>query len=168
MVNDILKVSNESMLVKFADDITVSVPVTDGVDHASTEVNNILEWSKHNSMTLNLDKTMEMVVKRKVDKPIPPPVCGIEQKPGLKLLGVHLSDNPNNWDKQFKHLMQKANSRMYILSEVCKNHGYGRDDLHLIFNSLIMLLFTYGIQVWGAASHSKYTSVTLTRFKPGL
>ena len=44
MVNDIIKVSNESMLVKFADDITVSVPVIDGVDHASTEVNNILDW----------------------------------------------------------------------------------------------------------------------------
>ena len=92
-------------------------------------------------MILTLDKTMEMVVKRKVDKRIPPPVCGIEQKPGLKLLGVHLSDNTNNWDKQFKHLMQKANSRMYIL-RVCKNHGYGRDDLHLLFNSLIMSLFT--------------------------
>ena len=44
MVNDIIKVSNESMLVKFADDITVSVPVIEGVDHASTEVNNILDW----------------------------------------------------------------------------------------------------------------------------
>ena len=52
------------MLVKFADDITVSHPVTDGVDHVSAEVNNILKCSKHNSMTLNLDKTMEMVVKR--------------------------------------------------------------------------------------------------------
>ena len=60
MVNDILKVSNKSMLVKFADDISVSVPVTDGVDHALTEVNNILEWSKHNSMTL------EMVVNEKL------------------------------------------------------------------------------------------------------
>ena len=38
--------------------------VTDGVDHVSAEVNNILKCSKHNSITLNLDKTMEMVVKR--------------------------------------------------------------------------------------------------------
>ena len=47
--------------------------------------------------------------------------------------------------------------RMHIL-RVCRSNGYSVFDLHYLFNSLIMLLFTYYIRVWGVAACTKYLS----------
>ena len=70
MVNDICAADEKnSLLVKFADDITVTVPVRNGKDSASLEVNNMKDWCKKNYMTLNLPKTWEMVIHGKTLKP---------------------------------------------------------------------------------------------------
>ena len=47
-----------NLLVKYADDITLSVPVISGaVDQSQAEVNNTQRWATENQMTLNLNKT---------------------------------------------------------------------------------------------------------------
>ena len=48
-----------------------------------------------------------------------------------------------------------ASSRMYILRE-CKSYGYSKDQLNNLFNLLVMSVFLYGIEVWGAAYQRKY------------
>ena len=55
--------SDSSTLVKFADDLTLSVLVKGIQDQAPQEVQNILTWTQDNLMTINLTKTKEMVVK---------------------------------------------------------------------------------------------------------
>ena len=74
-----------------------------------------------------------------------------------KLLGVTFQDTPTNWDKHFDDLMERALKRMHIL-RVCRSNGYSVFDLHYLFNSLIMSLFTYCIRVWGVAACTKYLS----------
>ena len=57
----------KTLLIKYADDITASVPVTTGpnlTDSSHYEVENIKRWADKNLMTLNM-KTFEMVVKGK-------------------------------------------------------------------------------------------------------
>ena len=72
MLNDIQAVdSDSSTLVKFADDLTESVLVKGIQDQAPQEVQNILSWTQDNLMTINLTKTKEMVVKGKVEGPLP-------------------------------------------------------------------------------------------------
>ena len=44
---------------------------------------------------------------------------------------------------------------MYIL-RVCKSYGYSKDQLNNLFNSLVMSIFLYGIEVWGAAYQRQY------------
>ena len=61
MVNDIKSVDGDNLLVKFADDITVSAPVKNGKDTALTEVTNIKDWANENRMIVNISKTWEMV-----------------------------------------------------------------------------------------------------------
>ena len=57
MVNDIIiKDSYRNLLVKFADDITVSAPVKLSSDSASMEVKNIENWAMDNRMSLNMSK----------------------------------------------------------------------------------------------------------------
>jgi len=53
-------VNNISNNSKYADDINLIVPQHCDVDLAA-EFDNILRWAKHNKMTVNLNKTNEIV-----------------------------------------------------------------------------------------------------------
>ena len=52
-------------------------------------------------------------------------------------------------------MLSKASSRHYIL-RVCKYYGYSKEELTILFDSLIMSLFTYAIEVWACAYDGKY------------
>jgi hypothetical protein len=156
MVNDInLENLDRNLLTKFADDLTVSAPVTNTGDSAASEVRNIKGWASENRMDINMSKTWEMVVRRKSTKPLPLQLDGIERKKWLKLLGMTFQDDPCCWDLQVDSLLSKAASRMYIL-RVCRWYGYTKENLNLLFETLILSLFHYGIEVWGSASQKKY------------
>ena len=61
MVNDIAAVSPmNNLLVKYADDITISVPVRQSTDTAAAEVEFMKKWADINEMSLNFTKTWEM------------------------------------------------------------------------------------------------------------
>ena len=99
MVNDIqLADPRRNLLVKFADDITISVPVSqESTDVTINVVNSIRDWAASNRMTLNLSKTWEMLIHGKTTKPNPQPVPGIERKSWLKLLGIIFIENSKRY-----------------------------------------------------------------------
>ena len=144
MVNGILALHpSQNVFVKYADDLTLSIPVGDGYDDNSDgEVQNIAEWADNN----RLDKTWEMVLNGKSSKPLPDPIQEIKRRDWLKLLGVTFQDKPCDWDKHFQYMISKACGRLYIL-RACKFYGYSKEDLHLLFNSLIMSVFYFAIEV---------------------
>ncbi|CAB3985674.1 Hypothetical predicted protein [Paramuricea clavata] len=95
MVNDIeAKHPQTNSLVKFADDLTVSVPVTSSGDSALDEVTNIESWASNNRMKLNFKKTWEMLLCTRSPAIPPPLINGIRRKKWLKLLGVTFQENP--------------------------------------------------------------------------
>ena len=51
-------------------------------------------------------------------------------------------------------LLRKGSCRLYIL-RVCEYSGYPKEQLTKLFDLLIMSLFLYGIEIWGAASISR-------------
>ena len=156
MVNDIKpKDPENNMLVKFADDMTVRAPVKTSGDTASNEVKNISDWANENRMILNFSKTWEIVISKGSLKQLPPPIDGIRRKKWMKLLGVKFQDDPCCWDLHVDELLSKASGRMYIL-RVCKSYGYASDQLTKLFETLILSLFTYAIEVWGSALLKKY------------
>ena len=64
MVNDIGPTSQNTLMTKYADDITCSIPVGPYVnDRASEEVENTTAWAEENLMKLNLSKTKELVIR---------------------------------------------------------------------------------------------------------
>ena len=72
MLNDIQTVdSDSSTLVKFADDLTLSVLGKGIQDQAPPEVQNILKCAKNNLLTITLPKTKKIVVKGKGERPFP-------------------------------------------------------------------------------------------------
>ena len=156
MVDDIKpKQPETNVLVKFADDMTVSAPVKSNSDSATMEVRNIENWARRNRMTLNLSKTWEMLLSGGTSKPPPVPIEGIERKEWLKLLGVTFEEDVCCWDLHVDGLLSKAGSRMYIL-RVCRRYGYRKKHLSYLFDSIISSLFLYGIEIWGSALQKKY------------
>ena len=58
MVNDIRPIYPErNLLLKYADDLTLSVTLSPNQDHSLIEVNSIQHWAVRNRMKLNLTKT---------------------------------------------------------------------------------------------------------------
>ena len=141
-----------NLMVKFVDDITISIPVSKGsTDVTINEVDCMNHWAASNRMIVNLSKTWENVIHAKTTKPNPQLVPGIECKRWLKLLGIMFQENPCCWDVHVNKLIAKANSRLYIL-RVCKFYGFfSQDQLNKLFDSLILCLFAYGLEVWGCA-----------------
>ena len=147
MVSNVNLVDAErNLLTKFADDLTFSAPVKISGDSAVEEVKNIKVWVSENRMSLNMSKTSEMVVRGRTKKLPPPQIDNIERKSWLNLLGMILQDDPCNWGMQVDNLLSKAASRMYIL-RVCRLYGYTKENLNILFESLILSLFYYRIEV---------------------
>ena len=95
-------------------------------------------------MSLNLPKTWEMVIHGKISKPKPQPLHDIKSKESLKLLGITFQDKPTSWNIHIDNMLSKALSRLYIL----RNYRYPPEQLSKLFDSLILSIFTYGIQVY--------------------
>ena len=114
-------------------------------------------WSNENRMPLNMEKTYEMIVHAKVTTPLPEYIPLIKRNEWLKLLGVTMEEVPGKWDRHFEEMMNKASKRMCIL-RVCKHYGLTTEQLDLLFNSLIVSLFTFAVEVRGGASCTKYVS----------
>ena len=87
-----------------------------------------------------------MLLHSRTTNPAPSPLPGIERKEWLKLLGITLHEDPSNWDLHIDSLLSRAASRLYIL-RICKYYGYSKDQLSKLFDSLIMSLFLYGLEV---------------------
>ena len=63
MINDISPTSQHTLMTKYADDITGSIPAGPNVnDNASEEVENVKDWAEESLIKLNLSKTKELVM----------------------------------------------------------------------------------------------------------
>ena len=108
-------------------------------------------------MKVDLTKTWELLLRGKTTKTPPQPLNIIGRKEKLKLLGVTLEQVLVNWDIHIDYLLSKASSRLHII-RICKYHGYSIENLDLLFQSLILSVFTYPIEVWLCSFYSKYLS----------
>ena len=61
---------------------------------------------------------------------------------------------PVNWDTHIDYLLSKV---LYII-RICKYYGYSIENLDLLFQSLILSVFIYAIDVWGCGFYCKSLS----------
>ena len=97
-------------------------------------------------MKLNGKRTFQLVVKGKTRMPLPKSIDGNVGKSEINLLGVTVNEDLCNWDTQFENMLSKASSRLYIL-RVYKYYSHSLQELTMLFDSLIMSLFTDVIKV---------------------
>ena len=152
-INDIKAVNTDkNLLAKFADDITVSLPIEAnvGLDESEAEVQSFIEWSEKNCMKVNLTKTWELLLRGKTTRTPPEPLEIIGRKEKLKLLGVTFEQVPVNWDTHIDYLLSKASSRLYIL-RICKYYAYTIQNWDLLFSEFDSLCFLYMLLRSGGA-----------------
>ena len=103
---------------------------------------------KEKNLSINPTKTQELVIKfAHVD---PPTLLGNRVK-ATKILGV-LFDDKLTFHEHIEDLAKRANSKVFLLLKL-KRFGYERDELALLYNSLVVSTITYGCCVWGGAAH---------------
>ena len=79
MVNTLKSVDNAtSLVVKYADDITLSTCRSKNYDCSDLEVNAVKKWAVDNQMTINLSKTKDLTVRGRSKASLPQHLQGIK------------------------------------------------------------------------------------------
>ena len=87
--------SSSNLIIKFADDTTVVGLVTNNDEpQYREEVEKLAMWCNNNNLSLNVDKTKEMVIKGpSVHTPLNINGAAVERVQSIKFLGVHIADD---------------------------------------------------------------------------
>ena len=64
----------------------------------------------------------------------------------ITFFGISLQNKSILWNIHIDNMLPKASSRLYIIKS-CKASRYPPEELSKLFDSLILLIFTSGIQV---------------------
>ena len=138
---------------KYFDDLTLASNVSNLAKSTLQEdLDNFVDWSKNNNLTLNPSKCQGLQVCFMQNPPTP--TLTIDDVPlkfvnCAKILGIWLQDDLK-WDKQIKEMLKKANSRLYMLRNL-KRFGFNPTELGIIYKGYVRPLLEYGDVVWGSA-----------------
>lgn len=111
-----------NLFIKFADDTTVVGLISNNDEsHYRSEVNRLASWCSHNNLSLNTEKTKEIVVdfrrSRTQHAPLSINDTVVERVSSTKFLGVHITEDLS-WTTNTAALAGKAHQRLYFLRKL--------------------------------------------------
>uniref|UniRef100_A0A669BQX1 Reverse transcriptase domain-containing protein n=1 Tax=Oreochromis niloticus TaxID=8128 RepID=A0A669BQX1_ORENI len=124
LTHDCVATHTSNHIIKFADDTTVVGLISKNDESAyREEVQRLTIWCKDNNLSLNVDKTKEMVAdfRRTRDDHSPLSINGssVEIVDSTKFLGVHL-EKDLGWSLNISFLHKKAQQRLFFLRRLRK------------------------------------------------
>ncbi len=122
--HDCTATHSSNVIVKFADDTTVIGLITDNDETAYTEeVSTLTKWCEENHLSLNIDKTKELVVdfrrQSRERTPITIDKTPVERVSSFKFLGVHITEDLT-WSAHTDAVLKKAHQRLFFLRRLRK------------------------------------------------
>ncbi len=122
--HDCTATHSSNVIVKFADDTTVIGLITDNDETAyREEVSTLTKWCQENHLSLNIDKTKELVVdfrrQSRVHTPISINKTPVERVNSFKFLGVHITEDLT-WSTHTDAVLKKAHQRLFFLRRLRK------------------------------------------------
>ncbi len=122
--HDCTAAHSSNVIVKFADDTTVIGLITDNDETAyREEVSTLTKWCQENHLSLNIDKTKELVVdyRRQSRKhtPITIDKTPVERVSSFKFLCVHITEDLT-WSAHTDAVLKKAHQRLFFLRRLRK------------------------------------------------
>uniref|UniRef100_A0A3B3BRH8 Reverse transcriptase domain-containing protein n=1 Tax=Oryzias melastigma TaxID=30732 RepID=A0A3B3BRH8_ORYME len=145
----------DNTILKFADDTAVIGRITGGDEAAyRREVASLVTWCEDNNLTLNTDKTKEMIVDMRRERSPHQPLfirgLEVERVSSFKYLGVHLSQDLT-WTLNTTQLVKKAHQRLYFLRRLRK-FGMSSKILSNFYSCVVESILTSCITVWYGSS----------------
>jgi len=136
----------------FADDTTLYIIVDNPVDaanHLNTDLAKIHSWADKWLVTFNPSKTESLVVSRKINRPIHPPLffndCQITEVSSHKHLGLTFSDTCS-WHDHIESVKKKAWQRLNVMRTF--KFTLDRKSLLSIYTTFIRPILEYADIVW--------------------
>ena len=150
-INDIVKNIGSNIRL-FADDTSLFI-IVDNPTTAALCLNSDLEklsrWAAIWLVTFNPSKNESLLISRKINKPIHPPLymqnVQIQEVSSHKHLGLYFS-NDCSWHQHIDYIKQKAWFRIHIMRKLKFN--LDRKSLETIYLTFIRPLLEYGDVIW--------------------
>ncbi len=121
--HDCTATHSSNVIVKFADDTTVIGLITDNDETAYREEVSLTKWCQVNHLSLNIDKTKELVVdyrrQSREHTPITIDKTPVERVNSFKFLGVHITEDLT-WSAHTDAVLKKAHQRLFFLRRLRK------------------------------------------------
>ncbi len=148
---------NSNLFIKFADDTTV-VGLISNRDETNyrSEVSRLAGWCRVNNLSLNVEKTKEIVVdfRRVHNQHAPLTINGatVERASSTKFLGVHITDDLS-WTNNTAALAKKAHQRLYFLRKLRRARA-PTPIMCTFYRGTIESILTSCITVWYGACNA--------------
>ncbi len=138
-------------IIKFADDTTVVGLISNNDEtHYREEVAQLAGWCGVNNLSLNVEKTKEVVMDFRRNSVDHPPLTidssTVERVSSTKFLGVHITEDLT-WTTNTKSLSKKAQRRLHFLRRL-KRASLPPPILNTFYRGTIESVLTSCITVW--------------------
>ena len=131
--SDLKPKSKEIKMFKFADDIDL-VTVLSNYEEIRTELVYIEKWATDNNLTLNKNKTKEIIFTKNKNIQLPSTIEGLERVGSLKKLGVVLQSKLSMRDHVDALITDCSN--MWYAMKLLRNHGMQPEGLQQVLSVL--------------------------------
>ncbi len=142
-------------IIKYADNTTVVGLIHNGNETAyREEVERLSSWCSDNNLSLNVQKTKELILDFRKHRPAHTPLLingqQVETVPTFKFLGTHISAD-HSWAPNTKALVKKAQQRLHFLRVLRKNN-LDQKLLLAFYRLSVESVLTYCLSVWYSGS----------------
>ncbi len=149
--HDCTAAHSSNVIVKFADDTTVIGLITDNDETAyREEVSTLTKWCQEKHLSLNIDKTKELVVdyrrQSREHTPITIDKTPVERVTSFKFLGVHITEDLT-WSAHTDAVLKKAHQRLFFLRRLRK-FGTSPRILRSFYTCTVESILTGCITAW--------------------
>ncbi len=157
LTHDCTPSHNSNLFIKFADDTTV-VGLISNRDETNyrSEVSRLAGWCRDNNLSLNVEKTKEIVVdfSRVHTQHAPLTINGatVERASSTKFLGVHITEDLS-WTNNTAALAKKAQQRLYFLRKLRRARA-PTPIMCTFYKGTIESILTSSITVWYGACNA--------------
>ncbi len=157
LTHDCTPSHNSNRFIKFADDTTV-VGLISNRDETNyrSEVSRLAGWCSDNNLSLNVEKTKEIVVdfRRVHTQHAPLTINGatVERVSSTKFLGVHITEDLS-WTNNTAALAKKAQQRLYFLRKLRRARAPA-PIMCTFYRGTIESILTSCITVWYGACNA--------------
>uniref|UniRef100_A0A8C1LL36 Reverse transcriptase domain-containing protein n=1 Tax=Cyprinus carpio TaxID=7962 RepID=A0A8C1LL36_CYPCA len=157
LTHDCTPSHNSNLFIKFADDTTV-VGLISNRDETNyrSEVSRLAGWCSDNNLSLNVEKTKEIVVdfRRAHTQHVPLTINGatVERVSSTKFLGVHITEDLS-WTDNTAALAKKSQQRLYFLRKLRRARA-PPPIMYTFYRGTIESILTSCITVWYGACNA--------------